>query len=30
LLGTPQTPSLDAVIELMQREEVCLRLKNGA
>jgi len=30
LLGTPQTPSLDAVIELMQREEVCARLKNGA
>ena len=30
LLGTPQTPSLDAVIELMQREEVCLRLKNGS
>ena len=30
LLGTPQTPSLDAVIELMQREDVCLRLKNGS
>ena len=30
LLGTPQTPSLDAVIELMQREDVCARLKNGA
>ena len=29
LLGTPQTPSLDAVIELMSREEVCARLKNG-
>jgi len=30
LLGTPQTPSLDAVIELMAREEVCARLKNGS
>jgi glutamyl-tRNA synthetase len=30
LLGTPQTPSLDAVIELMAREEVCARLKIGA
>ena len=30
LLGTPQTPSLDAVIELMAREEVCARLKISA
>jgi glutamyl-tRNA synthetase len=30
LLGTPQTPSLDAVIELMSREEVTKRLKNAA
>ena len=30
LLGTPQTPSLDAVIELMTREEVSTRLKIGA
>jgi glutamyl-tRNA synthetase len=30
LLGTPQTPSLDAVIELMAREDVCARLKNGS
>jgi glutamyl-tRNA synthetase len=30
LLGTPQTPSLDAVIELMARDEVCARLKMGA
>jgi glutamyl-tRNA synthetase len=29
LLGTPQTPSLDAVIELMTREEVSTRLKIG-
>jgi glutamyl-tRNA synthetase len=27
LLGTPQTPSLDAVIELMTREDVLARLK---
>ena len=27
LLGTPQTPSLDAVIELMDREKVIARLK---
>ena len=30
LLGTPQTPSLDAVIELMDRENVTRRLKNSA
>jgi glutamyl-tRNA synthetase len=30
LLGTPQTPSLDAVIELMPRELVLSRLKNSA
>ena len=30
LLGTPQTPSLDAVIELMPRQEVIDRLKGGA
>jgi glutamyl-tRNA synthetase len=30
LLGTPQTPSLDAVIELMPRHEVIARLKGGA
>ena len=30
LLGTPQTPSLDAVIELMPREEVIARLQGGA
>jgi glutamyl-tRNA synthetase len=30
LLGTPQTPSLDAVIELMPRNEVIARLKGGA
>jgi glutamyl-tRNA synthetase len=30
LLGTPQTPSLDAVIELMTRDEVSTRLKIGA
>jgi glutamyl-tRNA synthetase len=30
LLGTPQTPSLDAVIELMPRQEVIARLKGGA
>jgi glutamyl/glutaminyl-tRNA synthetase len=30
LLGTPQTPSLDAVIELMDRENVISRLKNSA
>jgi glutamyl-tRNA synthetase len=30
LMGTPQTPSLDAVIELMTREEVSSRLKIGA
>ncbi len=30
LLGTPQTPSLDAVIELMDRENVTRRLKNTA
>ena len=30
LLGTPQTPSLDAVIELMPRQEVIGRLKGGA
>lgn len=29
LLGTPQTPSLDAVIALMPREEVIARVKNG-
>ncbi len=29
LLGTPQTPSLDAVIALMSREEVIARVKNG-
>jgi glutamyl-tRNA synthetase len=28
LLGTPQTPSLDAVIELMDRPLVLQRLKN--
>ena len=30
LLGTPQTPSLDAVIELMPRQVVLDRLKGGA
>jgi glutamyl-tRNA synthetase len=30
LLGTPQTPSLDAVIELMKREDVIQRLKFSA
>jgi glutamyl-tRNA synthetase len=30
LLGTPQTPSLDAVIELMPRQVVIARLKGGA
>lgn len=30
LLGTPQTPSLDAVIELMPRQEVIARLQGGA
>ena len=30
LLGTPQTPSLDAVIALMDREKVLQRLKNSA
>jgi glutamyl-tRNA synthetase len=30
LLGTPQTPSLDAVIQLMPRQEVIGRLKGGA
>ncbi len=30
LLGTPQTPSLDAVIELMAPEKVIQRLKNTA
>jgi glutamyl-tRNA synthetase len=29
LVGTPQTPSLDAVIELMDREKVIARLKIG-
>jgi hypothetical protein len=29
-LGTPQTPSLDAVIELMDRPLVLQRLKNLA
>ena len=29
LLGTPQTPSLDAVIGLMDREKVIVRLKIG-
>ena len=29
LLGTPQTPSLDAVIELMDRQLVLQRLKNS-
>ena len=30
LLGTPQTPSLDAVIELMDKEKVIQGLKNSA
>ena len=29
VVGTPQTPSLDAVLELMAREEVLARLKLG-
>jgi glutamyl-tRNA synthetase len=28
VLGTPQTPSLDAILELMMREDVILRLKT--
>jgi glutamyl-tRNA synthetase len=28
LLGTPQTPSLDAVISLFKREEVFSRLQS--
>ena len=28
VLGTPQTPSLDAILELMTREDVILRLKT--
>ena len=30
LLGTPQTPSLDAVIELMDRDLVLERLRRAA
>jgi glutamyl-tRNA synthetase len=26
-MGTPQTPSLDAILELMKREDVVARLK---
>ena len=29
VMGTPQTPSLDAILELMVREEVMLRLKSA-
>ena len=28
VMGTPQTPSLDAILELMKREDVLLRLKT--
>jgi glutamyl-tRNA synthetase len=28
LMGTPQTPSLDAVLELLNRETVLQRLQN--
>ncbi|MHB1249243.1 MAG: hypothetical protein ACYCZL_07605, partial [Polaromonas sp.] len=27
VMGTPQTPSLDAVLELMKREDVVARLR---
>jgi glutamyl-tRNA synthetase len=27
VMGTPQTPSLDAILELMKREDVVSRLK---
>jgi glutamyl-tRNA synthetase len=27
VMGTPQTPSLDALLELMKREDVVSRLK---
>ena len=27
VMGTPQTPSLDAILELMKREDVVARLK---
>jgi glutamyl-tRNA synthetase len=30
VLGTPQTPSLDAVLELLEREKVITRLAGGA
>ena len=30
VMGTPQTPSLDAILELMVREDVMLRLKSDA